>query len=115
METSNGSKMKIGIIGGGFFGVFIACAIKKKFDRSVSIDIFDREKNLLTQAANNNQCRLHLGFHYPRSPDTIKQTIEGFTLFNNEFSDCVYFPKKNYYAVRKDGHVNFSQYISAMD
>ena len=107
--------MKIGIIGGGFFGVFIACALKNKFNQSVSIDIFDREKNLLTQAANNNQCRLHMGFHYPRSPETIKQTIEGFTLFYNEFSDCVYFPKKNYYAVRKDGNVNFSQYISAMD
>lgn len=107
--------MKVAIIGGGFYGCYIAQTLIRNFTDNISVDIFEGEKNLLTGAATNNQCRLHLGFHYPRAKDTIKQTVEGFPLFKEEFSDCVFFPKKNYYAVRRDGHVSFEEYLSVMD
>lgn len=107
--------MKIAIIGGGFFGCYITKAINNAFGKDAEVSIFDRENQLMTRAATNNQCRLHLGFHYPRSPETIKQTVEGFVDFFTEFADNIVFPSKNYYAVHKGGLVNFEQYLKAMD
>lgn len=107
--------MKIAIIGGGFFGCYLTKAINKSFGKDAEISIFDRENQLMTRAATNNQCRLHLGFHYPRSLETIKQTVEGFADFSTEFKENIYFPSKNYYAIHKGGLVNFEQYLKAMD
>ena len=69
--------MKIAIIGGGFYGCYLAFKLKAKFKSKIEIDIFEKNKMLLNEAGNNNQWRLHLGFHYPRSKQTIKQCIKG--------------------------------------
>ena len=106
--------MNIAIIGGGFYGCQIAEILKKKYCAQVRIDIFDRSDNLMTRAATNNQCRLHLGFHYPRSSETIRQTIQGFNKFVNNFSDCITYPKQNYYAIHHNGLINFDEYLSIM-
>lgn len=107
--------MRIAIVGGGFYGCHIAEIIKNKYRSQVSLDIFDRGDRLMARAATNNQARLHLGFHYPRSPGTIRQTLQGFHRFTRKFSDCVAYPKNNYYAVHKDGYLPFCDYLSAMD
>ena len=107
--------MKIALVGGGFYGCYIADTLKKKYRSQVSIDIFDRADGLMTRAASNNQCRLHLGFHYPRSAETIRQTIYGFHQFVDDFGNCIEFPTQNYYAVHRNGHVNFDEYLAVMD
>ena len=58
-------------------------------------------KNICCEAASNNQYRLHTGFHYPRSIDTVKQTIKGYKLFLKEFCDFVDIPNKNLYLINK--------------
>ena len=107
--------LNIAIVGGGFYGCHIAEILKKRYLSQVSIDIFDRSENLMTRAATNNQCRLHLGFHYPRSTGTILQTLQGFHRFVDKFGDCIVYPTQNYYAVHRDGYINFDEYLSAMD
>jgi hypothetical protein len=106
--------MNIAIVGGGFFGCYLTKSINKRFGKKVQVSIFDSASQLMTKAASNNQCRLHLGFHYPRSLETIQQTMSGFTKFKNEFNKSIYFPNNNYYAVHKDSMVNFDKYISTM-
>ena len=86
-----------------------------KFLSRASIDIFDRSDSLMTRAATNNQARLHLGFHYPRSSETIRQTIHGFQQFVDNFGSCISYPKQNYYAIHNDGYINFEEYLNAMD
>jgi hypothetical protein len=107
--------LNIAIVGGGFYGCHIAEILKKKYLSQVSIDIFDRSESLMTRAATNNQCRLHLGFHYPRSAETIRQTFHGFHQFVENFGDCIVYPTQNYYAVHHDGYINFDEYLNAMD
>ena len=107
--------MKIAIIGGGFYGCYITKRINNEIKGSVHINIFDRESELMSRAGIHNQCRLHLGYHYPRSPETIRQTIEGFYYFKEDFADNIFFPHTNLYAIRKDGYVDFQQYLMAMD
>ncbi len=102
--------MKICVVGGGFYGCYLAFKLKKKYPNS-EISIYERNKDILQESAINNQYRLHLGFHYPRSRKTIKETFFGATLFLKEFKKYIYFPKKNIYAIHKNSRVTFKNYI----
>jgi hypothetical protein len=102
--------LKICIIGGGFYG----CFLSKKLSEKYKVDLYEKETNIFhnSSAILNNQHRLHLGFHYPRSEKTIKQTINCFTLFKEEYGDFCFFPKNNMYLIHKDSLIKYEDYIS---
>ena len=64
--------MKIGIIGGGIFGVTIAIRLAK----SHTVEIFEKNDYILKAGSDINQCRIHRGYHYPRSDTTAKELLE---------------------------------------
>ena len=66
---------KIAIIGGGFYGSYLA--YKLSFLKKFKIELFEKNNEILAETAIKNQYRLHTGFHYPRSEQTINQTING--------------------------------------
>jgi hypothetical protein len=103
--------MKIAIIGGGFYGLHLADEILKK-KNNVNIDIFEKENALFSGAFTNNQHRLHLGYHYPRSKDTIVQSVYNYGKFYKLYSDFIKIPKYNIYCIHKDSRVNFEEYCS---
>ncbi|MBD1137568.1 hypothetical protein IDH33_01875 [Pelagibacterales bacterium SAG-MED43] len=102
-------KKSICIIGGGFYGCYIAKKIIENF-KNIKIEIYEKNIDLLSEAGKNNQYRLHLGFHYPRSFETIKQTQEGSKIFVNEFKKFISKPKKNIYLIHKNSRIKFSTY-----
>jgi len=102
------------IIGAGFFGLHIAAQIRRRFARA-QLEIFEMESGALGGAATHNQCRLHLGFHYPRSGYTIYQSVMGFDRYVAEYGECVADVRENLYAVRCDGLVSAEQYLAVMD
>ena len=65
--------MKVAVVGGGFYGI-MASLEAAKFRKVKEVYIFEKEASLMQAAGKYNQARLHLGFHYPRSFQTIKQT-----------------------------------------
>ncbi|MAU58520.1 MAG: hypothetical protein CMC33_02535 [Flavobacteriaceae bacterium] len=107
--------MKIAIIGAGFFGLSIASMLEKNKKFNANIEIFDSSDEPFSGASFNNQCRVHQGFHYPRSAFTIYQSIIGFDQFISEFADAVSPVSKNWYLIRDDGLVNKSEYLAVMD
>jgi L-2-hydroxyglutarate oxidase LhgO len=58
------SYKKIAVIGAGWFGCHIAYQLIKK---NYSVKIYEERNDIFCGASGNNQNRLHLGFHYPRS------------------------------------------------
>ena len=102
-------KKSICILGGGFYGCYIAKKIKENF-KNVKIEIFEKKDEIISEAGKHNQYRLHLGFHYPRSIQTIKQTQEGSKIFIKEFKDYISKPKKNIYLIHKNSVVGFKKY-----
>tara|TARA_B100001540_G_C15814991_1_gene646673 strand:+ start:3518 stop:4579 length:1062 start_codon:yes stop_codon:yes gene_type:complete len=101
---------KLAIIGGGFYGCYIAKKLKDKFKSKVEIHIFEKNKKLIQEAGKNNQYKLHLGYHYPRSSYTIKQTINGSKKFKKEFDKFIFYPKKNIYLIHKKSKVKADKF-----
>ena len=100
--------MKIAIIGGGIFG--ITCAIKLAPENQVTV--FEKNNDILKSASDTHQCRIHRGYHYPRSDKTVQEVLKSESSFINEFSDAVMKTTENFYCVSKnDSLVNADEYI----
>lgn len=100
--------MKIAIIGAGFYGTYIAYKFSK--NNKHQVDIFEKNKQICSEVVKNNQYRLHTGFHYPRSLETIAQTLKGYKLFIKEFKQFIELPKYNIYLIKKKSKVSFKKY-----
>ena len=67
--------MRIAIVGGGIFGITASIILAKNHQ----VELFEKNNELLQSASGSNQYRIHRGYHYPRSPDTVKDIIESET------------------------------------
>lgn len=92
--------MRVLVIGGGLFGCCIASELSAA---SHSVDLVECNADLMGGASFHNHNRLHLGYHYLRSPETARQSIEGYLTFGFYFGECVITNFENYYAIAKDG------------
>jgi L-2-hydroxyglutarate oxidase LhgO len=45
----------------------LECHLAYKLMNEYDVTIFDKNKHLFLETSNNNQNRLHMGYHYPRS------------------------------------------------
>ncbi len=92
--------MKIAIIGAGIFGTNVALYLSEL--KSVKeIIIYEKNKDILQEASINNQHRYHLGYHYPRSPETVQQILLTNKLYDLKYKDTVFDIKNNIYFVSK--------------
>ena len=92
------SNKKILLIGAGWYGCHIGLFLKKK---GYKVDIFEKKKDIFLGASGYNQFRLHTGYHYPRSSDTIKETKKNFLKFKKMYKNFIFFPKNNIYCIAK--------------
>ena len=92
-------KIKIAIIGAGWFGCHIGHELKKK---KIDVIIFEKEKDIFQNGSGNNTNRLHLGFHYPRSLITRKMSFEGYQKFINKYPKFSKALTNNVYAIADD-------------
>ncbi|KAA9135540.1 FAD-dependent oxidoreductase [Microbacterium caowuchunii] len=106
--------MRVAILGAGFFGFHIAHQLERRYP-GIEVEIFEKDARPLRGAGTHNQCRLHMGFHYPRSGYTIYQSIMGFDRFVAEYGEFLSDVGDNLYAVRHDGLVSVEAYLAVMD
>lgn len=92
--------MKIAVIGAGIFGSTIAIALA---ERGLSVDLFEKNNDILQAASGINQYRLHRGYHYPRSMKTALSSKEAEASFRVEYGDSVLNDSTHYYCVSKEG------------
>lgn len=94
--------MKVAILGGGFFGCWIACKLSDLPIIS-EVSIYEKNDSLMNEASKNNQHRFHLGYHYPRCQKTVSQILEVKSFFDREFEDCTFEIDENLYLISKNG------------
>ena len=82
--------------------------------RGNKVTIFESNNIILNGASLNNQNRLHLGYHYPRSDETAQQCIKSFETFKSRFPSSIlenftnaYFISKNKSKVSPDNYLKF--------
>ena len=92
-------KIKIAIIGAGWFGCHIGYKLKKN---NFNVKIFEKGKDIFDNASANNTNRLHLGFHYPRSIKTREMSSDGYQKFIKEYPNFSIKLKNNIYAIADD-------------
>ena len=92
--------MRVSVLGGGIFGCWIACKLCDI--SSVSrVNLYEKSNHLMEGASKNNQHRFHLGYHYPRSPETVSQILKAKSSFEKEFLDCTFPIDDNLYLISK--------------
>jgi len=92
--------MKIAVIGAGIFGTNVALSLSELASVQ-EIIIFEKNKQILQEASVNNQHRYHLGYHYPRSPETVQQILLTNKLYDLKYRDTIFDIKNNIYFISK--------------
>lgn len=102
--------MKVAVIGAGIFGCTAAIKLAESGHK---VFLFEKNKTILSNASTANQYRLHRGYHYPRSTETVKYVKESCILFEEEFSSSICRTGYNrYYAISNEKSLTSStQYL----
>lgn len=88
---------KIAVVGAGLFGVTIAA---KLADKNV-VDLYEKNDDILQAASGINQFRLHRGYHYPRSEETVFLSLSALKSFQREFETTIIRNVSHYYCIAK--------------
>jgi hypothetical protein len=89
---------RVCILGAGWYGCHAARYLLAK---GFSVHLMDAQ-GIFCGASAKNQNRLHLGYHYPRSIETIKECEVGHAKFIQTYGDCVRSFPKNFYLIHDD-------------
>jgi len=104
----------ITVVGGGIFGCTAAWMLAKE---GYNVNLFEKNDDILTQASAINQYRLHKGYHYPRSKETVSSSLKGYDSFLEVYGDSVLNNDiKHFYAISsRDSLVSALEYIEFLD
>lgn len=94
------------VIGGGIFGILSAIEIAA---RGYPVTVLEKEPEVLTGASLVNQCRVHMGYHYPRDEQTAKQSLQAKSHFEEMFKEAVVTRLHNYYLIAKEGSLTTAE------
>lgn len=101
------------IIGGGFFGLYVAkyfSSLNKK------VLIIEKESTAMQRASYINQARVHNGYHYPRSILTALRSRISFPQFIDEFNACIDRDFDKYYMIsNRLGNITPNQFKAFCD
>src|SRR5579862_6155796 len=90
---------KVAVAGAGIYGATIAIRLAEQGHR---VHLFD-PLGILQAASAINQYRIHAGYHYPRSPETISETLEARGEFIEAFGPAIVRNSSHYYAIPAQG------------
>jgi FAD dependent oxidoreductase len=99
-ESMDGQTMgaKIAVAGAGIYG---ATAAIRLAEQGHHVDVFD-PLGLLRAASAINQYRVHAGYHYPRSAETICEIAEARREFTEAFANAIVRTSQHYYAIPRE-------------
>lgn len=109
----NREQVQVAVIGGGVFGCTAALELARA---GFAVTLFERAGDIMTAASAINQYRMHRGYHYPRSSETILSCLEATPLFEAEYRDAIISHYTHYYAIAKEGSkLTGREYLSVLD
>ena len=104
--------MKVGIIGGGIFGLSTALRYAKS---GHFVDLFESQNNYCNLASRVNQARLHTGLHYPRDVLTAQTAHYSYAKFIMDFPKAVKKIDQFYAIAARDSLTSADSFVSFAD
>jgi hypothetical protein len=102
---------RIAVAGAGIYGATAAIRLAEQGHR---VHLFD-PLGILRAASAINQYRVHAGYHYPRSSETINEIAEARSEFTHAFAAAIVRNTRHYYAIPKENSLTTpDSYESAM-
>lgn len=103
---------RIAIAGAGIYGSTIAIRLAEAGYRVFLYDPL----GIMQAASAINQYRIHRGYHYPRSDDTIEEIAESRREFIDTFFPAIVSNARNYYAIPfRDSLTSTERFVEVMD
>lgn len=104
---------KIAVIGAGIYGTTAAI---KLADKGYHIDLFEKYDDILSATSGINQYRVHRGYHYPRSKDTIISCKENENSFIKYYNATIINEVDHYYCIAsEDSRTTPRDYLHILD
>ncbi len=101
--------MRIAVVGGGLFGCTAALTLARA---GHDVHLYEAKASLMNGATAHTFARLHRGYHYPRSPETGRESREAEASFRAEYGDSVIDTGRQLYVVPDHdyNHINPDTY-----
>ncbi len=100
------------VIGAGWYGCHIAHQL---LQHGYAICIVDQANTVFSGSSAKNQNRLHLGYHYPRSPATIAECQKGFHQFCKTYPSFRTPIPRNFYYIAEDSKTSVQEFRERFD
>jgi len=102
--------VRIAVVGGGIFGCTAAIALDRA---GHDVHLLEAKDSILRCASGINQFRLHAGYHYPRSRETIEDCRAAIQSFCELYGAAVDFDGEHYYAIARsvENQTSASEYL----
>jgi len=105
--------VKIAVVGGGLFGCTAAFILQQN---GHEVHLYEKNGAIFGAASGINQYRLHKGYHYPRSNETVRECLQGLAAFKRYFGESVIGGVERYYAIAAKGsQTSKAKYLSFLD
>lgn len=92
--------MRVAVIGGGLFGCTAAIHASRA---GHIVHLYETKPRLMAGATSACYYRLHRGYHYPRSPETGRESREAEASFRREYGEAVIDGGRQLYGVAREG------------
>ena len=96
----------IAVIGAGVFGITTALHLVAA---GHNVTLFEQHDTILKGASTNNHWRHHIGYHYPRSKETVDEIKAATQSFEKVYKSTLVNDFVSYYAVSKEGSATTPQ------
>ena len=90
----------VNVIGGGIFGTQTAIALSKS---GINVTLCEKNQKLMSESSAINQYRVHLGYHYPRSKETVLECQKSISQFVGTFGSALVKDNEAHYAIATSG------------
>ena len=104
---------KVAIVGAGIYGTTAAI---KLADKGYHVNLFEKHDNILSATSGINQYRVHRGYHYPRSKETILSCKDNESSFIKYYNAAIINDVEHYYSIAtEDSFTTPRDYLHVLD
>lgn len=101
----------VAIIGGGFYGAFVASEVKAH-NPKLDVTILEKEAKPFTQASSTNQGQFHMGYMYSGDQMLAGECTENISRFYRNFNDAVDHGVNSLYGIHKHSEISAQDYAA---